>query len=386
MSMTSTDELRPFTVDVPEAVLEDLRDRLARTRWPDQIPGSGWGYGTDLEYLRDLCETWGTTFDWRAQEKRFNQWPHFLTDIGGQTVHFIHARSPEPDALPLVVTHGWPGSVAEFLDVIGPLSDPRAHGGDPADAFHVVCPSIPGYGWSGPTREPGWDVRKVAETWKALMARLGYERYGAQGGDWGSIISSDLGAVDAEHVAGLHLNMLIAFPPGGDTTELTEQEQADVDALQAFLQTGTAYQEIHGKNPQTLGYGLTDSPAGLAGWIIEKFWAWTDNNGNPEDAVTRDQLLTNLTVYWVTSTINSSVRLYCESQRSGRFGPTGTRVDVPTAAAIFPKEIFRTPRAWAEGAFDIHRYTRFDRGGHFAALEEPDLLIDDVRTFFREVR
>jgi microsomal epoxide hydrolase len=379
-------ELTPFQVDVPEAVLDDLRDRLARTRWPDQIPGSGWGYGTDLGYLRDLCETWRTSFDWRAQEKRFNQWPHFLTEIGGQQVHFIHARSPEPDALPLLITHGWPGSVSEFLDVIGPLSDPRAHGGDPADAFHVVCPSIPGYGWSGPTREPGWDVRRVSETWKQLMAGLGYERYGAQGGDWGAIISSDLGLVDAEHLAGIHLNMLIAFPPAGDTTELTEQEQADVAALQEFLQTGTAYQEIHGKNPQTLGYGLTDSPAGLAGWIVEKFYAWTDNGGSPDDAVTRDQLLTNLTVYWVTSTINSSVRLYCESQRSGRFGPMSQRVEVPTAAAVFPKEIFRTPKAWAEAAFDLRRYTRFDRGGHFAALEEPDLLIGDVRAFFRDVR
>jgi microsomal epoxide hydrolase len=379
-------QLRPFTVDVPDEVLNDLRDRLARTRWPDQIPGSGWGYGTDLEYLRDLCETWRTTFDWRAQEKRFNQWPHFLTDIDGQQVHFVHARSPEPDALPLVITHGWPGSVSEFLDVIGPLCDPRAHGGDPADAFHVVAPSIPGYGWSGPTREPGWDVRRVSQAWKELMARLGYGRYGAQGGDWGAIISSDLGAVDAEHLAGIHLNMLISFPPSDGGGELSEQEQADVAALQEFLQTGTAYQEIHGKNPQTLGYGLTDSPAGLAGWIIEKFRAWTDNNGSPEDAVTRDQLLTNLTVYWVTNTINSSVRLYCESQRSGRFGPMGQRIEVPTAAAVFPKEIFRTPRAWAENGFNLQRYTRFDRGGHFAALEEPDLLIDDVRAFFRELR
>jgi pimeloyl-ACP methyl ester carboxylesterase len=385
-SARMSDELRPFTVDVSDEVLNDLRDRLRRTRWPDQIPGSGWDYGTDLEYLRDLCETWATTFDWRAQEKRFNQWPHFLTDIDGQQVHFIHARSPERDALPLVITHGWPGSVSEFLDVIGPLSDPRAHGGDPADAFHVVAPSIPGYGWSGPTHESGWDVRRVSETWKKLMARLGYDRYGAQGGDWGAIISSDLGHVDAAHLAGIHLNMLISFPPADGGGALSEVEQADVAALQEFLQTGTAYQEIHGKNPQTLGYGLTDSPAGLAGWIIEKFRAWTDNNGSPEDAVTRDQLLTNLTVYWVTNTINSSVRLYCESQRSGRFGPMGERIEVPTAAAIFPKEIFRTPRAWAENGFNLQRYTRFDRGGHFAALEEPDLLIDDVRTFFRTLK
>jgi microsomal epoxide hydrolase len=380
------EQLTPFRVEVPDAVLDDLRDRLARTRWPDQIEGSGWGYGTDLAYLQELCDHWRTKFDWRAQEERFNRWPHFLTDIDGQQVHFIHARSPEPNALPLLITHGWPGSVSEFLDIIDPLCNPRAHGGDPADAFHVVCPSIPGYGWSGPTREPGWDVRRVAEAWKVLMARLGYDRYGAQGGDWGAIISSDLATIDAEHMAGLHLNMLLAFPPADVQVELDAQEQADFEALSTFLQTGTAYQEIQGKNPQTLGYGLTDSPAGLAGWIVEKFYAWTDNNGSPEDAVTRDQLLTNLTVYWVTNTINSSVRLYCESQRSGRFGPVGQRIDVPTAAALFPKEILRAPRAWAEHGYNLKRYTRFDRGGHFAALEEPDLLIDDVRTFFREVR
>jgi microsomal epoxide hydrolase len=380
------EELRPFRVEVPDAVLDDLRERLARTRWPDQIPGSGWGYGTDLAYLQELCDHWRTKFDWRAQEERFNRWPNFLTDIDGQQVHFIHARSPEPDALPLIITHGWPGSVSEFLDVIDPLCNPRAHGGDPADAFHVVCPSIPGYGWSGPTTEPGWDIRRVAEAWKVLMARLGYDRYGAQGGDWGAIISSDLALIDADHMAGLHLNMLIAFPPADVELELDEQEQADLAALATFMQTGTAYQEIQGKNPQTLGYGLTDSPAGLAGWIVEKFLAWTDNNGSPEDAVTREQLLTNLTVYWVTNTINSSVRLYCETQRSGRFGPAGQRITVPTGAALFPKEILRAPRSWAEHGYDIRRYTRFDRGGHFAALEEPDLLIDDVRSFFREVR
>ena len=206
-------KIQDFRVEVAPAVLDDLRDRLARTRWTDQIPGSGWGYGTDLEYLRDLCETWRTTFDWGAQEARFNRWPHAITEIDGQSVHFIHARSPEPDALPLVITHGWPGSVAEFLDIIEPLRDPRAHGGDPSDAFHVVCPSMPGYGWSGPTHDSGWDVRRIAQAWKVLMARLGYERYGAQGGDWGSMVSSLIGNVDAEHVAGVHLNMVIGAPP-----------------------------------------------------------------------------------------------------------------------------------------------------------------------------
>jgi microsomal epoxide hydrolase len=378
------DELRDFRIQVPDAVLDDLRDRLARTRWPDQIPGSGWGYGTDLEYLRDLCASW-ETFDWRAQEARFNRWPHLLTEIDGQQVHAIHARSPEPDALPLIVTHGWPESVALFLDVIEPLRDPRAHGGDPADAFHVVCPSIPGYGWSGPTREPGWDVRRVASAWTILMARLGYDRYAAQGGDWGSMVSAQVGALDPEHVVGVHLNMVVAFPPPDGGPELDAQEQQDLADLQAFLAEGTAYQEVHGKNPQTLGYGLNDSPAGLAAWIVEKYHAWTDHDGNVEDAVTREHLLTNLTVYWVTQTINSSIRLYCESRRSGRFPPLD-RVEVPVGCAIFPKELVRAPRSWAEATYNVQRWTRFDHGGHFPAIEEPDALVGDVRAFFRGLR
>lgn len=377
-----TDDLRPFRVDVPDAVLDDLRARLANTRWPDQIPGSGWEYGTDLAYLQDLCETWRTTFDWRAQEARFNRWPHFLTDIDGQQVHFVHARSPEPDALPLLVTHGWPGSVAEFLDIVDPLRDPASHGAPGAPAFHVVCPSIPGYAWSGPTTEPGWDLARVARAWPVLMARLGYDRYGVQGGDWGAMISAEVARVDAAHVVGLHSNMLLTFPADAAGIELDGTDLSDLAAAGEFMQRGAAYQEIQGKNPQTLGYGLTDSPAGLAGWITEKFWAWTDHDGDLEQAVTREQLLTNLTVYWVTKTINSSVRLYCESMRSGRFGPTTDHVDVPTAAAVFPKEIFRIPRGYAEQGFNLVRYTRFDRGGHFAALEEPDLLVDDVRAFF----
>ena len=368
----ASNEIRSFRVDVPEAVLDDLYDRLSRTRWPDQIPGSGWGYGTDLAYLQSLCDDWQHKFDWRAQEDRFNRWPHFLTDIDGQQIHFIHARSDNANALPLIITHGWPGSVAEFLDIIEPLR---------AD-FHVVVPSLPGYGWSGPTTKPGWDVQRVADAWATLMARLGYHRYGAQGGDWGAMVSARLAATDPEHVIGLHSNMLLAFPADASGIELTESEIADLASAGEFMTRGAAYQEIQGKNPQTLGYGLTDSPAGLAGWIVEKFYAWTDNNGSPDDAVTRDQLLTNLTVYWVTKTINSSVRLYCESQRTDRFGPVGEFISTPTAAAVFPKEIFRVPKAYAESRFNLVRYTRFDRGGHFAALEEPDLLVQDVQMFF----
>jgi pimeloyl-ACP methyl ester carboxylesterase len=370
-----SDEIKPFRVEVPDSVLEDLRDRLARTRWPDQIPGSGWDYGTDLAYLKELCEYWRTTFDWRVQEDRFNRWPHFLTEIDGQQIHFIHARSDDPDALPLILSHGWPGSVSEFLDVIEPL---RA-------SFHVVVPSLPGYGWSGPTTEPGWDVQRIADAWAVLMARLGYDRYGVQGGDWGAMISAFVAARDAEHVVGLHSNMLLAFPEDASGIALSETEVADLVEAAEFMKIGSAYQEIQGKNPQTLGYGLTDSPSGLAGWIVEKFRAWTDNNGSPEDALTRDQILTNITVYWVTKTINSSIRLYCESQRSARFGPIGEYITVPTAAAVFPREMFRVPRAYAESRFNLVRYTRFDRGGHFAALEEPDLLVDDINAFFKEL-
>jgi len=372
----ASDDIRPFIVEVPNAVLDDLRERLTRTRWPDQIPASGWSYGTPLDYLRDLCEHWATKFDWRAQEDRFNRWPNYLTTIDGQQIHFIHARSDDPDALPLLITHGWPGSVSEFLDIIEPLRRD----------FHVVAPSLPGYGWSGVTTEQGWDVARVAEAWKSLMAKLGYDRYGAQGGDWGAMVSARLAAIDSEHMVGLHSNMLLAFPADASTIVLDEQEQADLAAVGEFMTRGAAYQEIQGKNPQTLGYGLNDSPAGLAGWIVEKFWAWTDNDGNPEDAVTRDQILTNLTVYWVTQTINSSIRLYCESQRGRNFGPSDDYVSVPTAAAVFPKEIFRVPEAYCAARFNLQRYTRFDRGGHFAALEEPDLLVQDVREFFAELR
>ncbi len=379
-------ELRTFRVEVPDSVLDDLRTRLANTRWPDEIPDQGWRYGTSLAYLRELCETWRTAYDWRTYEARFNQWDHVLTEIDGTQVHAIHAPSPEPGALPLVITHGWPGSVSEFLDVIDPLRDPRAHGGDPADAFHVVAPSIPGYGWSGPTRDPGWDVYRVAQATAELMHRLGYDRYGAQGGDWGSMVSSQLGVVDAAHVCGVHVNMPLGRPPENGP-ELTEAEQAGLAHMGTFMETGSAYQQIQGKNPQTLGYGLTDSPAGLAGWIVEKFHHWTHHpDGDLETAVTRDQILTNLTVYWVTGTINSSVRLYFETMGSGAQRPPFDRVDVPTGCAIFPGELVQMPRSWAEQMYNIVHWERYDRGGHFAALEEPDLYLQDVRKFFRLVR
>lgn len=377
----------PFTVDVPDAVLVDLHDRLSRTRFPEQIPGAGWDYGTELGYVRDLVTYWNESYDWRKQEARLNSFEQFVTEIDGQRVHFLHVRSPESDALPLVMTHGWPGSVVEFLDIIGPLVNPRGYGGDPEDAFHVVCPSIPGYGFSGPTRERGWDPQRVAGAFATLMAGLGYERYGAQGGDWGSMISTQLALADPEHVAGLHLNMVIALPPEGeDFSTLTETEMAGLTSAADYMENDSGYAKIQGTKPQTIGYLLDDSPAGLAAWIVEKFRTWSDCDGDVERRFTKDTLLTNIMLYWVTTTGHSSGRLYYEATKAGGFVAKGRRVEVPTGAAIFPKEIIRPPRRWAERSYNITRWTEMPSGGHFAALEEPTLLVDDVRSFFASVR
>jgi microsomal epoxide hydrolase len=384
-----SEAIEKFEIRVPEAELVDLRERLARTRWPDQIPGSGWDYGTDRAYLKELCEYWREGFDWRGQEALLGRFEHFRSEIDGQPIHFVHARSPVPDALPLILIHGWPGSIFEFYKVLGPLVDPESHGGRREDAFHVVCPSLPGYGWSGPTRERGWDVRRVAEAFAKLMGRLGYARYGAQGGDWGAMVSAYLGIVDAAHLAGIHLNMVVAGPPRGakDPMEgVTPAEAAALAAMPQFQREETGYQQIQGTRPQTLGYGLCDSPAGLAGWIVEKFRAWSDCGGDVEKRFTKDELLANVTIYWVTRTINSSMRLYYESMRSGRFGLPEARVEVPTGCAIFPKELIRPPRRWAEGTYDVRQWTLMESGGHFAALEEPEALVADVRRFFAGVR
>ena len=376
-----------LVIDVPEEQLADLRSRLRATRWPEAVPGSGWDYGTDLAYLQDLCRSWAEEFDWRAAEARLNAWDHFRTVVDGEHLHYVHVPSPHPGALPLLLTHGWPGSVVEFLGVLGPLTDPPAYGGNAADAFSVVAPSIPGYGWSGPTRQRGWDIRRVARALAALMAELGYERYGAQGGDWGGIATAHLGVLDAEHLVGLHLNMANAPRPRGfDDASLSNDEQCDLAEMREFRQRETGYQAIQGTKPQTLAYALNDSPAGLAGWIVEKFRAWSDCGGDVESAIPRDDLLTNLTVYWVTGTAGSSARLYYETFSGGEPVLPTERVGTPTAVARFPREIYRPPRRWVEEAFDLRRWTVMPRGGHFAALEQPELLVDDVRAFFRDLR
>lgn len=381
-------QVDPFRIAVPDAVLTDLRERLARTRFPDEIPGSGWDYGTDLAYMRELVAYWRDRYDWRAAEARLNAFPQFRAAVGGLGIHFIHVRGKGPAPFPIVITHGWPGSVAEFQKIIGPLTDPAAHGGDAADAFDVVAPSMPGYGFSDHPREPGMEPSRIAALWAELMRGLGYGRFGAQGGDWGAMVSTYLGANHADVVAGIHLNMVVAFPPEGPDAfdGLSEEELAGLGALDGFLKKETGYQQIQGTKPQTLGFALNDSPSGQAAWIVEKFRTWSDCDGDVERRFTKDELLTNIMLYWVTQTATSSARLYCETMRAGRFPPRDVKVDVPTGCAIFPHEIVKPPRKWAEHRFNVRRWTRFPSGGHFAAMEEPAALVDDIRAFFRPLR
>jgi pimeloyl-ACP methyl ester carboxylesterase len=379
--MTDDDSTRPFEVDVSDDTVEDLRNRLASTHWPDDSPTDGWEYGTDPTYLRRLCKYWREEFDWAAFERRFNRFDQFMTNVDGQRVHFYHVRSPEPDAVPLLLSHGWPGSVAEFLDVLGPLSDPASHGGDADDAFHVVAPSLPGYGFSGPTDESGYDVRRITSAFAELMDRLGYERYVAQGGDWGALITALLGANYPESVAAIHTNLLFVAPSRFDDPMgmLDEEGMADHEATKAAREGETGYQAIQSTKPQTLAYGLTDSPVGLAAWIIEKFRTWSDCNGDVGSAFSRDRLLDNLSVYWLTGTINASMRLYCETEFKEAVPDS---VDVPTGHARYPVEVSRTPRAWAEAVYNVDHWVEMPEGGHFAAMEVPDLFVDDLRGFF----
>jgi pimeloyl-ACP methyl ester carboxylesterase len=380
---------RPFKIAISEGDLDDLRERLGRTRWPDELPGAEWSRGVPLDYLKELVDYWRAGYDWREHEARINELPQFTATIDGQTIHFVHVRSPEPAALPLILTHGWPGSFLEFMELIGPLSDPAAHGADARDAFDVVCPSIPGFGFSAPVRESGWEARRTSEAFAALMGALGYERYGAHGGDWGSRISRDLGLVEPERVAGIHLSTLITLPPR-DPARLKTLSEADQQRLQGnarFLRDGAGYFSLQSTRPQTLAYGLTDSPVGQLAWIIEKFKEWTDSDRVPEEAIDRDRLLTNVTLYWLTATAGSSADIYYNAAHAG--APLGAPEDpspVPTAVAVFPHDIVPPIRSLAEQTNNIVRWTEFDRGGHFAAMEEPDLLIGDIREFFRVLR
>lgn len=381
VSTEENDQIQAFPISVPDSELDDLRARLGHTRWPETETVEDWSQGIPLAYTRELCSYWAAEYDWRRCESVLNQFGSYRTVIDGLGIHFLHARSPHEGAMPLVLTHGWPGSVIEFANIIGPLTDPTAHGGEAADAFHVVCPSLPGYGFSDKPAESGWGVPRIAAAWAELMSRLGYDRYGAQGGDWGSMVTTTLGEWDKEHVAGVHVNMAIALPASME--DLTEQEQDALEAMGHYDRWDSGYSKQQSTRPQTLGYGLVDSPAGQAAWITEKFWAWTDCDGHPENALTRDQILDNVSLYWFTATGASSGRLYWESFNSTGLEP----VTVPSGVTRFPKEIFRPSRRWVEARFtDLRHWGEAERGGHFAAFEQPQYLAEEIRRFFRTVR
>jgi epoxide hydrolase len=376
-------EIVPFRIDIAEAELADLRRRLEQTRWPEAEPVDDWSQGVPLDYTRALCDYWRTDYDWRRCEASLNAFPQFLTTIDGLDIHFLHVRSPQPNAQPLVMTHGWPGSIVEFRKVIGPLTDPVGHGGDPADAFHLVCPSLPGYGFSGQPDEPGWGVERIADAWDELMARLGYDHYGAQGGDWGAGVTTALGVRHAGHLAGIHLNMVVVRPDPDTMSDLTQREQDALAAMKHYVDWDSGYSKEQSTRPQTIGYGLVDSPAALCAWIVEKFWSWTDNDGDPASALTWDEMLDDVMLYWLPATGASSARLYWES--FGRL--RGQSVDAPTGCSVFPREIFRASRRWAEKQFsDLRYWNEPARGGHFAAFEQPEIFVEEVRAAFRSFR
>jgi pimeloyl-ACP methyl ester carboxylesterase len=380
--------VRPFRIDVPDDVLHDLAERLRRVRLPGEVAGAGWAYGTELGYLKELLRYWRDEFDWRRTEAALNRLPQFMATVRGVDLHFVHAKGVGPRPLPLLFSHGWPGSFWEVHKIIGPLTDPAAHGGDPADAFDVVAPSLPGYGFSPDPGTPGMHYAAIADLFAALMTEtLGYERFGAQGGDWGAGITSRLGDAFPDVVTGIHVNMVAAQPTLDESSPpLTEAEKAFMADAERWVREEGAYNALQSTKPQTLAFALTDSPAGLAAWIVEKFRTWSDCDGDVERRFTKDELLTNVMIYWVTGCIGSSVRLYYESARVRRRLPAGHRIPAPAGFASFKAELTHPPREWIERAYDLRRWSAFDRGGHFAALEEPELLIEDVRAFFRPLR
>ena len=387
MTSTETSDVTPFRIAVPDDVLTDLRRRLDATRWPEaETVGGGteldWTQGIPLAYTRELARYWAEDYDWRAREAALNRFEQFTTEIDGLPIHFIHQRSRHADAMPLVITHGWPGSVVEFAKIIEPLTDPTAHGGRAEDAFHVVCPSLPGYGFSGKPDATGWNVARVAAAWETLMTRLGYDRYGAQGGDWGGAVTAQIGR-NVGHCVAIHTNFPIGSPTEEAKTNPTDEDKAAFAGLNHYRTQDNGYFKEQATRPQTVGYGLVDSPVALLAWIVEKFWSWTDCDGHPENALSRDEMLDDVMVYWVTASGASSARLYWESQTS--FGGAG-RVELPTGVASYPKEIGPTPRSWCEQNYAITHWTTMSRGGHFAAFEQPESFVDDVRTFFATVR
>ena len=386
--------MNPFTIAVPDSDLEDLRRRIAATRWPDEMPGVGWSRGVPLTYLKELAESWATEFDWRAVEAKLNRIPQFRTEVDGVPVHFLHRRSAVPGATPIILTHGWPSTGFEFVEIIDALADPVAHGGREEDAFHVVVPTIPGYAFSGATNQLGWDTARVAQAWKSLMGQLGYHDYIAHGGDWGNPISLRLGVADPENVIGVHTSMAVTLPPQDDPSAFEGLSDTDLGKLAfmgEFMQDGTGWSKIQSTRPQTLAYAMTDSPVGQLAWIVEKFKEWTDNQGLPEDAVSREHILTTVSLFWFTATAGSAAQLYYESSRTELDffqtwgGPWA--LTMPVGVAHFPKDAVRPIRRHAEGVFpDIAHWAEYDRGGHFPALEQPQLLVKDIRQFAQVLR
>ncbi len=368
-------DIRPYTIAVTDDLLNDLRDRLARTRWPEAELVDDWSQGVPLSYVQEVCRYWADDYDWRAREALLNRFDHFLTEIGGIDIHFIHQRSSQPDATPLVLTHGWPGSIVEFHKVIEPLN---------AAGFHVVAPSLPGFGFSGKPTETGWGVEKIAEVWGELMARLGYDRYLAQGGDWGSAVTANIGRSQADHCDGVHMTLNMgARPPKGDA-EFGPDELFALERAKYYADWDSGYSTQQATRPQTIGYALADSPSGQAAWILEKFWAWTDCDGHPENVLTRDELLDNIMLYWATSSATSSARIYWESFRRQR---DTASIDIPSGFTVYPKEIVPPVRRWCEATFtNIVSWNERQKGGHFAAFEQPESFVADVIGFAEAVR
>jgi len=381
--------VQPYKIEIPDSVLDDLKSRLERTRWPDELPDTGWDYGSNLDYVKELVEYWRTKFDWHAQEKLINSFSHFKSEVDGLNIHFIHEKGKGPNPMPLVITHGWPGTFFEMYKIIPMLSDPASHGGDPADAFDVVAPSMPGYGFSDATDKRGLSVLSIGDLWAKLMSEnLGYQRFAAQGGDWGARVTAKLGLSHGDKVIGIHTTSTSSPTPyqGPGTRELSEAEKAMLAQRIQWLADEGGYSHIQATKPQTLSYGLNDSPAGLAAWIVEKYRTWSDCGGDVESRFTKDELLTTITIYWVTQSINSSTRLYYESFFQAWDLAKDEKIQVPVAIASFPRENSVPLREWAERSFNIQQWTDMPSGGHFAALEEPDRLVEDIRKFFRGLR
>ncbi len=382
VEMSDDAAVRPFRITVSDQALDDLHRRLAQTRWPDKELVEDWSQGVPLSWIQDMCQYWHTDYDWRARETRLNRFDQAITEIDDVDIHFVHQRSPHAEARPLVMTHGWPGSIVEFHKVIEPLTNPTEHGGDASDAFHVICPTLPGFGFSGKPETTGWGVERIADAWATLMARLGYDQYFAQGGDWGSAVTRSLGAQDADHCAAIHITLAMGTRPRTEG-EPTPEERRALKGAEYYQTWDSGYSKQQATRPQTIGYGLADSPSGQAAWILEKFWAWTDCDGHPENVLTRDEMLDNVMLYWATNSATSSARIYWES-----FGKARTvNLSVPVGVAVYPKEIVPPVRSWMAADYPkIVHWSEQAKGGHFAAFEQPELFVADVRTCFRQLR